>query len=103
MNTSIQILNENRAAVGESARWSTNQECLYWIDAQRPYLFCYEPKTKASKSYTLPAPLNCIDTNSNGDLIGIMSNALVKIIMSSTVEISYLKTNLIQDESVAFN
>ncbi len=97
-------LNDVRAIVGESARWSTHNQCLYWIDAQQPLLYCFNDKTKKSISYKLPSPLSCIDIDANGGIVGIMANALVKIgFENKRADVDLVKTNLITDEAVAFN
>lgn len=104
MDGTIEVINNIKNKVGESARWNQKNQCLYWIDAQRPYLYCYHPETKASHSYIMPAPLNCIDFDSNGELIGIMSNSLLRVsIINNKAEIDYIKTKLIDDNSVSFN
>lgn len=104
MYKSIEVINNIKTKVGESARWSPKTQCYYWIDVQQPYLYCYNPKIKISQSYLLPTPLNCIDFNNNDELIGIMSNSLVKILIKNNkAEVDYIKTTLIDDDSVAFN
>ncbi len=104
MNKNIQVINEFCPSVGESARWSDSHQSIFWIDTKNPHLFCYNVKTNASKSYKLPAPLHCIDINSDGELVGIMSNALVKMtLVNKTAEINRIKANLIAEERAVFN
>lgn len=108
MNTamckSIQVVNDVKNKLGESARWSEKNQCLYWIDVHQSYLYSYQPITKTLNSYIFPASLNCIDVDMNGELVGIMSNSLLKIlIINDRMEINYIKTKLIDDDSVAFN
>jgi len=104
MHKNFLALNNVRAVIGESLRWNKHNNCLYWIDTQQPLLFCYNDKTKKSLSYKLPAPMSCIDIDPNGDVRGIMSNALVKFgFVNAKAEIDLIKTNLIDDDAVAFN
>jgi sugar lactone lactonase YvrE len=104
MFKAIETVNDVKTKVGESARWNFKDQCLYWIDVHQPHLHCFNPKTKYLQSYDLPAALNCIDSDINGELIGIMSNSLVKIsIKSNKAEVSVIKTELLDDDSVVFN
>lgn len=97
-------LNDVRAVVGESPRWNTHNQCLYWIDVQQPLLYCYNDKARKTISYKLPSPLSCIDIDANGVVIGIMANALVKIgFENKRADVDLIRTNLITDDTVAFN
>ncbi len=106
MNKSFRVLDALTAITGESSRWDPQRQCLYWIDTQQPHLFCYDDKNKTSQTFKLPSPMSCIDLDLNGNLIGVMGNALVKITIDAKKAIVLLiKTNLITDnkEGEVFN
>ncbi len=104
MHKTFSVLNDVKAVIGESLRWNKHNQCLYWIDTQQPVLFCYNDKTKKTHPFKLPASLSCIDVDANGDIVGIMSNALVKFgFVNKKTEVDLIKTNLIDDDAVALN
>lgn len=104
MHNSFLPLNDVRAVVGECSRWNSSHQSLYWLDTQQPLLFCYNDKTKKSHSFKLPAPLSCFDFDANGNITGIMANAFVKIgFENSKAQVDLIKTNLIDNDAVAFN
>jgi sugar lactone lactonase YvrE len=104
VNKSLQILNSFTAIIGECSRWHEKQQCLYWIDVQKQHLYRYNENTALIQLFQLPAPLKCIDFDTQGDVIGIMANALVKISINDNIlDIKTIRTNLLQDDDVSFN
>jgi sugar lactone lactonase YvrE len=65
--------------LGESPVWNVKEQTLYWIDPMMPVLHSFHPEKSKHKKWKMPAPLHCIDFNSNGKLIGMMQNVLVQI------------------------
>jgi len=55
-----------KAAIGEGAVWSVEEQVLYWVDIPRPTLNRFDPITGANTSWDMPSPIGCFALSDQG-------------------------------------
>lgn len=48
-----------KAALGEGALWSVDEQALYWVDIKQQTLNRFDPATGANTSWDMPSPIGC--------------------------------------------
>lgn len=49
-----------RNVLGEGILWCARDQTLYWTDIQSSVLWCYQPETRALRSWAMPERLACL-------------------------------------------
>jgi sugar lactone lactonase YvrE len=63
-----------RARLGEGAVWDARGQALYWVDIRAPALHRYEPRTRATRTWPMPAPIGSVALReAGGALVALRS------------------------------
>ncbi len=75
MRSSVPIKTEleHRALNGESPRWRSDDNRLYWVDTLAPSLHAYDPDARADRSWKLPSWVGCQVLAPDGALLALRS------------------------------
>ena len=70
--THVEVAVAERAIIGESPTWSSEEQALYWVDIKAPALYRYSPVTQHIKSWRLTSEVGAfaLCTN-NGAVVGL--------------------------------
>ncbi|HSD16143.1 MAG TPA: SMP-30/gluconolactonase/LRE family protein [Thermomonas sp.] len=63
------LLLDSRCELGEGILWCERRHLLYWVDILACKLWCYEPASGHTHTWTLPQPLACIGLGEDGRLL----------------------------------
>ena len=63
------LLLDSRCELGEGILWCERRHRLYWVDILACKLWCHEPASGATHTWTLPQPLACIGLGEDGRLL----------------------------------
>ena len=70
MNTSpAKLLLDSRCELGEGILWCERRQLLYWVDILACKLWCYEPASGHTHTWTMPEALACIGLGEDGRLL----------------------------------
>ena len=77
MNTSpAKLLLDSRCELGEGILWCERRQVLYWVDILACKLWCYEPASGHTHTWTMPEALACIGLGEDGRLLLGLANGL---------------------------
>ncbi|MEG2941556.1 MAG: SMP-30/gluconolactonase/LRE family protein [Thermomonas sp.] len=63
------LLLDSRCELGEGILWCERRQVLYWVDILACKLWCYEPASGHTHTWTMPQPLACIGLGEDGRLL----------------------------------
>ena len=70
MSTSpAKLLLDSRCELGEGILWCERRQLLYWVDILACKLWCYEPASGHTHTWTMPRPLACMAFGEDGRLL----------------------------------
>lgn len=75
----VSLLLDAHALLGESPRWSTAENCLYWVDIDAHQIHRTDPATGADTIMQLDQPVGCIALRADGGLITGLKNGCALI------------------------
>ncbi len=58
-----------RAAIGEGAIWSVEEQVLYWVDIMGPTLNRFDPASGLNISWDMPSPIGCFALSAPGEAV----------------------------------
>src|SRR5664279_1251395 len=61
---------------GESLRWDSEAQLLYWADIVNPHLYCFNPLSGELKTYPCAVPVTGIGLRKTGGLVLASKNGL---------------------------
>jgi L-arabinonolactonase len=67
--TEVTCVANTADVLGEVPRWHATEKALYWIDALKPAIHCYDPTSGKVESWTPPEKLGSFAPCANGGLI----------------------------------
>lgn len=73
----VECILKCRNELGESPLWHHQERALYWVDAIKPAIHRYDPKTKAHQSWSMPELTSSIAMCKKGGLIASMGTGFV--------------------------
>lgn len=62
---------EARALNGESPRWNSSDQCLYWVDTRAPSLHVFDPTNKSDRSWEMPSWAGCHVLTETGSVLAL--------------------------------
>lgn len=65
-----------RNILGEGAVWSVERQALFWTDIQDRRLWCLDPATGATRSWTAPDRVGCFAFRRDGGLLAAFAEGL---------------------------
>ena len=65
----IERVLDSRAAVGEGAVWSVEEQVLYWVDIPRPTLNRFDPATGINTHWEMPSHIGCLALYQGGGAV----------------------------------
>lgn len=63
------LLLDSRCELGEGILWCERRQRLYWVDILACKLWCYDPASGHTHTWTMPQPLACIGLGEDGRLL----------------------------------
>ncbi len=73
---SIEVLDNERARVGESPLWAPDEAALYWVDIDGQRLHRHDWTTRTAQSWALPERVGSIALHQGGGLLAAMETGL---------------------------
>ncbi|GHB94171.1 SMP-30/gluconolactonase/LRE family protein [Thermomonas carbonis] len=67
--TPARLLLDSRCELGEGILWCERRQRLYWVDILACKLWCYEPASGHTHTWTMQQPLACIGLGEDGRLL----------------------------------
>ncbi len=70
--SSLELMLDSRAFLGEGPAWDSAHQCLYWVDIHAGLLHSFDPLEKRDDVYNVGQVLGCVaPTSSNGLILGL--------------------------------
>lgn len=86
--TTIELVLDAHATIGEALLWEPTSRLLYWIDVKAPALYLLDPVDMTQRSWTLPADIGAFALMQDGDaaLVALRTGLFVLSLHDGSLE-----------------
>lgn len=65
----VVCVQQANALLGEGPSWCRAQKLLYWVDINRPAIFCFDPERGQTAHWPMPRQVGCVNPARLGQLV----------------------------------